>query len=441
MKKFIGLVVVLCILLCTLAVAANEPPHNIEWSIDNGVLTIKGSGAMDDFKTESDVPWNDKKGEITKIVIEEGVTHIGNMAFYGLKNVTDVSIADSVESIGLCAFHYTEGTSTSLGNLSADFQFTLESDSMVVSKGDTFTLTVTVEGDFKNVAALQTAIVYDKEIMSMDSTTCLDEEWLATINEDNLGFISEPMAGNVANNLRIAYFSLSGVSINEYSPLYTAGKTKLVVAKVNCLALSDITDISPATVMIKNSDLTKIEDGKVISVPCGENQLTYCTKLPMANITLETNSASAVAYAKENGLTVKSDIEVVEDEGVGIEKEDVAVSDEMVITNGETKIEADVAPYTSNDGCVMLPLRAILESKNISVIWDGETKTIFMANDDAFAAHQIGKKVVFGNDSNMDLQHESEAKYDRCFVSPDFFQKAFGIEVALDENTNTITIK
>ena len=113
----------------------------------------------------------------------------------------------------------------------------------------------------------------------------------------------------------------------------------------------------------------------------------------------------------------------------------------MVITNGETKIEADVAPYTSNDGCLMLPLRAILESKNISVIWDGETKTIFMANDDAFAAHPLGKKVVFGNDSNMDLQHESEAKYDRCFVSPDFFQKAFGIEVALDENTNTITIK
>ena len=436
MKKFIGLVVVLCILLCTLTVAANEPPHSVEWNIENGVLTIKGNGAMDNFRTESDAPWNDKKSEITKIVIEEGITHIGNMAFYGLKNVTDVKIASSVESIGLCAFDYTEGTSTSLGNLNAEFQFELESDSLVVSKGDTFTLTVTLEGDFKNVAALQTAIVYDKELVSMDSTTCLDEEWLATINEDNLGFISKPMAGNVANNLRIAYLSLSGASIDEYSPLYTAGKTKLVVAKVNCLALSDITDISPATVMIKSSDVTKIEEGKVISATCGENQLTYCTKLPMANIAIETESAAVIDYAKENGISIKANSEIAE------EKTEVDTKPEVDnATDSGMEVVADVVPYISEDGCLMLPLRAVLEAKGISVIWDGETKTVFMANDEAFAAHQLGKKVLFGNDTNIELEHESEAKSDRCFVSGDFFEKSFGIEVFHNADSNKITIK
>ena len=118
MKKFIGLIVVLCILLCTLTVAANEPPHsNVTWNFENGILTIKGTGAMDNYRNESDAPWYAHRSEITKIVVEEGITHIGNMAFYGLKNAKEAHIASaskianslriSFSSFFLLHFYYT----------------------------------------------------------------------------------------------------------------------------------------------------------------------------------------------------------------------------------------------------------------------------------------------------------------------------------------------
>ncbi len=438
MKKFMSLVVLLCLMICTLTVMADEAPQaDITWTVEDGILTIKGKGAMTDYRSESAAPWHEKRNEITEIVVEEGVTHIGNMAFYGLKNAKKATIATSVESIGIHAFSYTEGTSTSLGNLSADFQFTLESDSAVVNKGDTFTLTVVLNGDFKNVSAVQTAIVYDKKLISIDSKTCLDEEWLSKVDETNLGYISSPLTGTVANNLRLAYVSLSGVYIDEESPLYNAGKQDIVIAKVNCTALDDIKDISPAVLMIKNSAVALLKDGKILSGTFGENQLTACTRLPLPSLTVVTESKAMAEYATKNNIKLESSVEVPETVYVPSE----TPSKGITIIKGNETIESDAAPYKSQDGCLMLPLRAIMENMGIAVIWDGETKTIFMATDEDFAAHQLGKTVLFRNETNMDLEHESEAKDSRCFVSPDFFEKSFGIEINLDKDSNTVTVK
>lgn len=79
--------------------------NNLTWSLNHstGILTISGTGDMEDF--ESYAPWRPYSSGIHTVIIEEGVTSIGQRAFYGFRsNITNVSIADSVERIGASAF-------------------------------------------------------------------------------------------------------------------------------------------------------------------------------------------------------------------------------------------------------------------------------------------------------------------------------------------------
>lgn len=68
------------------------------------VLTIFGSGEMKDYM-ENERPWYDYRDQIKTVVVEEGVTHISNYAFYNFANVSSaITIPASVTSIGQYAF-------------------------------------------------------------------------------------------------------------------------------------------------------------------------------------------------------------------------------------------------------------------------------------------------------------------------------------------------
>ena len=85
---------------------------DVTWSLNSGgVLTISGTGAMADFgDSYSKAPWLSYKDNITSVVIGEGVTSIGDFAFYECDYLASVSIPASVTSIGQSAF-YNCGTS------------------------------------------------------------------------------------------------------------------------------------------------------------------------------------------------------------------------------------------------------------------------------------------------------------------------------------------
>jgi uncharacterized repeat protein (TIGR02543 family) len=72
-------------------------------SYNNGTLTISGTGAMQDFNHDES-PWFDIKDNITSVVINNGVTTIGNGAFQNLSNLTSATIPNSVTRIGTHAF-------------------------------------------------------------------------------------------------------------------------------------------------------------------------------------------------------------------------------------------------------------------------------------------------------------------------------------------------
>ena len=79
------------------------PDYN--WTLSNGVLTVSGHGDMEDYSWES-VPWYSDQDSIREIVIEDGITSIGDTAFYTCKNLRHVTIPESVTSIGNDAFNY-----------------------------------------------------------------------------------------------------------------------------------------------------------------------------------------------------------------------------------------------------------------------------------------------------------------------------------------------
>ena len=80
---------------------------NLNWVINDGVLTISGTGTtMADYNGD-DTPWYDSRNDITAIVFDApNLEHIGNYAFFGFQNpaFTEVTIPNSVESIGSYAF-------------------------------------------------------------------------------------------------------------------------------------------------------------------------------------------------------------------------------------------------------------------------------------------------------------------------------------------------
>lgn len=77
---------------------------NLTWTIEDGTLTITGTGAMNDYDGASKLsPFRDVT-DITKVVISEGVTSIGNQAFAGCKNLKSIEIPKEITSIGNYAF-------------------------------------------------------------------------------------------------------------------------------------------------------------------------------------------------------------------------------------------------------------------------------------------------------------------------------------------------
>ena len=80
---------------------------NLRWaySKDSKTLTLSGSGAMFDYDLPDEVPWYRYASEMRYIEFPEGLTHVGNYAFYECYEF-NVNLPDSCESIGYMSFAY-----------------------------------------------------------------------------------------------------------------------------------------------------------------------------------------------------------------------------------------------------------------------------------------------------------------------------------------------
>jgi hypothetical protein len=70
----------------------------------NGTLVISGTGEMADYYSMESIPWYSYRESIKTVIIENGVTSIGNCAFVYHIQLTSVSMPSSITHIGFAAF-------------------------------------------------------------------------------------------------------------------------------------------------------------------------------------------------------------------------------------------------------------------------------------------------------------------------------------------------
>ena len=131
MKKLFLLLVVflLSVSPSMRAEVKNGTSGQCTWTFDTktGILTISpgdDGGVMDDYQyvdTESvldsyvNSPWWADRMNITKVVINDGVTYIGKLAFNNCR-LTDIVVPNSVKNVGAQAFLLSTATTITIGN-------------------------------------------------------------------------------------------------------------------------------------------------------------------------------------------------------------------------------------------------------------------------------------------------------------------------------------
>ncbi len=77
---------------------------SLTWELKNGTLSISGTGKMYDYSQDFPAPWRNQADSVTKAVVNSGVTSVGSYAFSGCKNLTAVTLPESLRTVGKMAF-------------------------------------------------------------------------------------------------------------------------------------------------------------------------------------------------------------------------------------------------------------------------------------------------------------------------------------------------
>ena len=105
MKKHLLFLVFALLPMFTMADEGGTCGKDVSYSFETatGTLTIQGTGEMRNYNFTL-TPWRSYRSDILVVIIKDGVTSIGNSAFFDCSALSYVSIPNSVTSIGANAF-------------------------------------------------------------------------------------------------------------------------------------------------------------------------------------------------------------------------------------------------------------------------------------------------------------------------------------------------
>ena len=292
MKKIISLLLSLAMLLTITSglnltayanVQTGKCGENVTYSLDTetGVLTINGTGPMYDYSSTNS-PFYDK---IKSVIIENGITSIGERAFEGCTSLTGVTIPNCVTSIGINAF----SDCTSLTSVTISDSVTGIGDSAFYNCKSLTNVTIPNsvtnigDGAFSYCTSLATIEVSDnnKNYSSVDGIL---------FNNDKSELIVYP-AGKTDSEYTI---SNSVIKIGNYAFCGCTSLTSVTIENnVTSIGVAAFRDCSSLTSVTIPNSVTSIEYGT----------FSYCENLKSVTIGNSVKSIGDSAFSWCESLT------------------------------------------------------------------------------------------------------------------------------------------
>ena len=305
--------------------------ENLTFRTDHstGTLYIEGTGAMYDY-TSTSMPWYAFKEKFNKVVVANGVTTIGENAFWNCRTIERVTLGNTVQSIGKYAFGGCESLEsvnlpnslTSIGGQAFGNCESLESiaiPSGVTSlAGSTFAnctalKTITLPTTLTNIGSYAFSRCYNLQTVNYAGT---QEDWNAVeILDSNDPLLAvKPQTGDVIRtgtcgenvtyilNETTGLLTISGTGamydyelLGNASPFNNNPKIKEIVVE------SGVTNIGNDAFM----QLTKLEKVSLSSTvtSLGKDAFAYCFLLADINIPESVQSIGKEAFSACYALT------------------------------------------------------------------------------------------------------------------------------------------
>ena len=249
---------------------------NLTWTLQDSVLTISGSGNMNDYSW-GDAPWYSYRESISSVIIGNSVTSIGDMAFYQCSGLTSITIPNDVTSIGNYAFYGCSGlTSITIPN-------------SVTSIG---------EGAFQNCSGLTSVTINSNDIVGNTSSgNNLSSVFGSQVTE----YIIGNSVTSIGNYAFFECFGLTSITIPNSVTSIGYG------AFADCSGLTSVTIPNSVTSIGKYafrgcSGLTSITiPNSVTSI--GDGTFSWCSGLTFITIPNSVTSIGESAFYGCSGLT------------------------------------------------------------------------------------------------------------------------------------------
>ena len=284
---------------------------NVTWTIEDGTLTISGSGAMYDYHWYDELPWKDDS--VTKIVIDEGVTRIGDNAFTDMRSVTSLTFPSTLKSVGEYSF-------SNIGITELTVPANLESLGEYAFNACHELLTLTIPSNTQLTSIAKGAFSYCENLSAVnlpDKITGIDSE--AFRNDGSLVLTSLPANVKTLGDYAFANCTslttieldnkLESVGASAFSgctniasvtfpdSLKTIGNWAFSQTAITSLALpAGVTTIENAAFNQCNS-LTAINLSFTGNISIGESAFSNCANLQSVTITGNLTSISGYIFS------------------------------------------------------------------------------------------------------------------------------------------------